>query len=117
MKKIQIRDKHPKSATLMDRYRMVPVLPYWFIVFGIAIKRLNFYTKQEVSSNDLLKAVSRIHDILMWIRIRGSMPLTNRSESGFGSDAGLDPTIFVIDSQDINEKRNKIKKVFLLITF
>ncbi len=27
----------------------------------------------------------RIHDILVWIRIRGSMPLTNGSGSGFGS--------------------------------
>jgi hypothetical protein len=31
----------------------------------------------------LQKAVLRIHDILGWIRIRGSMPLTNGS--GFGS--------------------------------
>jgi hypothetical protein len=33
------------------------------------------------------KPVLRIHDILGWIRIRGSMPLTNGSgsESGFGS--------------------------------
>jgi hypothetical protein len=30
-------------------------------------------------------AVFRIHDILVWIRIRGSMPLTNGSGSGFGS--------------------------------
>ena len=27
------------------------------------------------------KAVLRIHDILVWIRIRGSMPLTNGSGS------------------------------------
>jgi hypothetical protein len=30
-----------------------------------------------------LKAVLRIHDILGWIRIRGSMPPTNESGSGF----------------------------------
>ncbi len=32
----------------------------------------------------LVKAVFRIHDILVWIRIRGSMPLTNGSGSGSG---------------------------------
>ncbi len=32
------------------------------------------------------QAVLRIHDILGWIRIRGSMPLTNGS--GFGSGYG-----------------------------
>jgi hypothetical protein len=31
---------------------------------------------------DSYPAVLRIHDILVWIRIRGSMPLTNRSEIG-----------------------------------
>jgi hypothetical protein len=45
------------------------------------------------------QAVLRIHDILMWIRIRvwiiGSMPLTN---------ADPDPAIFVIDLQDANKK-------------
>ncbi len=30
-------------------------------------------------------SVLRIHDILVWIRIRGSMPLTNGSECGSGS--------------------------------
>ncbi len=34
----------------------------------------------------------RIHDILVWIRIRGSMPLTNGSGSG-----SPDPSIFIID--------------------
>jgi hypothetical protein len=43
-------------------------------------------------------AVLRIHDILLWIRIRirGSMPLTN------GSGSGSDPSIFTIDLQDAN---------------
>jgi hypothetical protein len=31
---------------------------------------------------DREEAVFRIHDILGWIRIRGSMPLTNGSGSG-----------------------------------
>jgi hypothetical protein len=31
------------------------------------------------------KAVLRIHDILVWIWIRGSMPLTNGSGFGSGS--------------------------------
>ncbi len=52
------------------------------------------------------KAVLQIHDILVWIRIRGSMPLTN----------GPDPAIFVIDLQEANKKLISTK-VFLLITF
>ncbi len=39
------------------------------------------------------KAVLRIHDILMWIRIRGLM------------DPDPDPAFFVIDLQDANKKR------------
>jgi hypothetical protein len=45
--------------------------------------------------------VLRIHDILVWIRIRGSMPLTNGSGSGFGSGSCY---IFVIGLQDANKK-------------
>ncbi len=41
----------------------------------------------------------RIHDILVWIRIHGSMPLTNNP----------DPAIFVIDLQDGNKKRILLK--------
>jgi hypothetical protein len=54
-------------------------------------------------------AVLRIHDILGWIRIRirGSMPLTNGSGTGFGSGSGriLDPVpvFFVIDLQDASK--------------
>jgi hypothetical protein len=35
------------------------------------------------SGRGYLEAVLRIHDILMWIRIRGSMPLTNGSGTGY----------------------------------
>ncbi len=45
----------------------------------------------------------RIHDILVWIRIRGSMPLTNGSRSGSGS-------IFINDLQDANKNLIKKKK-------
>jgi hypothetical protein len=40
--------------------------------------------------------VLRIHDILGWIRIRGSMPLTNgsRSGSGFGSGSWIRILLF-----------------------
>jgi hypothetical protein len=41
-----------------------------------------------------LRPVFRIHDILGWIRIRGSMPLTNGSN-----------VIFVLDLQDASKKR------------
>jgi hypothetical protein len=37
----------------------------------------------------------------MWIRIRGSIPLTNEPGSGFDPD----PFIFIIDLQDANKKQ------------
>jgi hypothetical protein len=50
-----------------------------------------------------LKPVLWIHDILVWIRIRGSMPLT------YGSGSDPDPAIFIIDLQDANKKLFKKK--------
>ncbi len=44
----------------------------------------------------------RIHDILVWIQMRGSIPLTNGF--GFGSGFDPDPSIFIIDLQDANKK-------------
>jgi hypothetical protein len=57
-------------------------------------------------------AVLQIHNILVWIRIRGSMPLMDPDP-----DLDLDPAIFVINLQDANKKINLKKRVFLLITF
>jgi hypothetical protein len=56
----------------------------------------------------------RIHDILVWIRIRtrGSMPLTN-----INSDPDPDPAFFVIDLQDVNKKLIHLKKCFCLLLF
>jgi hypothetical protein len=56
----------------------------------------------------MLKAVLRIHDILVWIRIRGSMHLTNGSGSGFGSGS------VIIDLQD-TKKTNFLKKIFCIL--
>jgi hypothetical protein len=54
--------------------------------------------------------VFRIHDILVWIRIRGSMPLTNGlMDLDPDSDPDPDPSIFIIDLQDANKKRIKKK--------
>ncbi len=52
-----------------------------------------------------LFSVFRIHDILVWIRIRirGSMPLTLPPDPD--PDADADPAIFVIDLQDTNKKQ------------
>jgi hypothetical protein len=41
------------------------------------------YWADRKASSTSLKSVLRIHDILVWIWIRGSMPLTNKSGSGF----------------------------------
>jgi hypothetical protein len=55
-----------------------------------------------------LGAVFRIHNILVWIRIRRSMPLTNGSGSAdpclWLIDPVSDPSIFVIDLQDASKK-------------
>jgi hypothetical protein len=58
-------------------------------------------------------SVLRIHDILAWIRIRRSMPLTN----GPDSDPDPDAAIFVTDLQDA--KRKLILKInfFCLLLF
>jgi hypothetical protein len=55
----------------------------------------------KVTNNNIYTPVFRIHDILVWIRIRicGSMPLTN----GSGSWDPY-PAIFVIDFQDASKK-------------
>jgi hypothetical protein len=41
-----------------------------------------------------LKALLRIHDILLWIRIHGSMPMTNGSGFGCGSGCGFRNLLF-----------------------
>ncbi len=48
----------------------------------------------DVIGTKVIRAVFRIHDILVWIRIRisGSMPLTNGS--GFGSGCGSESGYF-----------------------
>ncbi len=55
------------------------------------------------------KPVLRIHDILGWIRIRGSMPLTNGS--GFGS------WYYRRWPSRCQQKTNFFNTIFLLITF
>ncbi len=46
----------------------------------------------------------QIHNILLWIRIRGSMPLTNGSGCGSGFGSGCGSCYFIIDLQDANKK-------------
>jgi hypothetical protein len=59
------------------------------------------------------KPMLRIHDILVWIRIRAPDPgsvLLIRDP-----DPDADPSIFITDLQDANKKL--IKKVYLYTTF
>jgi hypothetical protein len=56
----------------------------------------------------------RIHDILVWIRIRGSMPLTNGSGSWI---LDPDPAIFVTDLQDANKKIILVTNFFCRLLF
>ncbi len=55
------------------------------------------------------KAVFRIHDILVWIWIRGSIPLTNGSGFGFGS-------CYFRHWPSRRQQNTSFKKVFLLFT-
>jgi hypothetical protein len=55
--------------------------------------------------------VFRIHDILVWIRIRRSMPLTNKSWSGFG--CGI---CYFRHWPSRCQQKTNLKKVFLLIS-
>jgi hypothetical protein len=50
-------------------------------------KYKNTYSTERAHETvtESLLAVLQIYDILVWIRIRGSMPLTNGSGSGFGA--------------------------------
>ncbi len=81
-----------------------------------ALKRSSSTTACRYSSfsstpNNQLKEVFRIHDILVWIRIRGSMPLTNGSGSGSGS------CYFRHWPSRCQHKTNFLTQFFLLVTF
>ncbi len=58
------------------------------------------------------EAVFRIQDILVWIRIHGSITWLMDQDP----DSDPDTTIFIIDLQDANKKLI-LKKFFLIITF
>jgi hypothetical protein len=60
-------------------------------------------------------AVLRIHDILGWIRIRGSMPLTNGS--GFGSGSWIRILLFSSLTFRMPAKNKFFTQFFMLITF
>ena len=62
-----------------------------------------------IGEQSVFPPVLRIHDILVWIRIRGSMPLRN-PDPGSGSWIQIldpDPAIFVIDIH-IQDARKKL---------
>ncbi len=74
-----------------------------------------FYKKKAAEQTYI--PVFRIHDILVWIRIRilGSMPLTNGS--GFRSGSGCESFYFHHWPSSCQQKTNWFKKVFRYITF
>ncbi len=61
----------------------------------------------------ILKSVFRIHEILGWIRIRGSMPLT----SGSGSGSWIRILLFSSLTFKMPTKNKFLTQCFLLITF
>jgi hypothetical protein len=61
-------------------------------------KLLKFFNlchkKPDTDPIHMFLPVLQIHDILGWIRIRGSIPLTNESGSGFGSESWIRILLF-----------------------
>ncbi len=86
--KIRIRDKHPGSATLL--LGLINLLLFVFswrtrLAGSCRPRLLGFqaHTRPRLLSLWLWAAVLRIHEILVRIRIRGFIPLTNRSGSSY----------------------------------
>jgi hypothetical protein len=61
------------------------------------------------------KTVLRIHDILVWIRIRGSMPLTNGSGFGYGSGCGSGSFYFHFQKKSQNSENQGLSHYFCLM--
>ncbi len=78
IKKIRIRDKHQPQ-----KIYNVPVLLEYELLWcgGIVVCGVGWLDDGCEGVLVALMAVLRIHDILVWIRIRRSMPLTNGSGS------------------------------------
>ncbi len=74
-------------------------------------ERLTNHRQVFICSSCVVLAVFRIHDILMWIRIRGSMPLIYGSGSGSGS------CYFRHWPSRRQQKTNLKKKFFCLLLF
>jgi hypothetical protein len=68
------------------------------ILHTVSIQFIKRNGDTSIGGTDALNPVLRIRDILVWFRIRGSMPRL------MDPDADLDPAIFVIDLQDANKK-------------
>jgi hypothetical protein len=106
MEKIRIRDKHPVSATLLGSHLVWleeelvlgageagggALRPHQLgpeqvgaalqLLAHLATETRHLRGNQVYRKHQSCIAVFRIHDNLVWIRIRGSMPLTNGSGS------------------------------------
>jgi hypothetical protein len=66
------------------------------VILGGAQEGWTGFTLEPPRGEVVFLAWLRINDILVWIRIRGSMPLTTGSGSG--------PSIFIINHQDAKKK-------------
>ncbi len=66
--------KRSTASCVSGRLGLIPRRQMTIVILILKINRYH-----------ALPAVLRIHDILVWIRIRGSMPLTNGSGCGSGS--------------------------------
>jgi hypothetical protein len=95
----------PNGFFLVVFFFLGGVWVFWFFIYLPRREFLGFFQFQEYFKvHPDFKSVLRIHDILGWIRIRGSMPLTNGSGSGsWVRILDPDPAIFVIDLQDASK--------------
>ncbi len=84
---------HPGSVKSQVRIRMLPLS-----------------SKNSKENLDLFCAVFWIHDFLVWIRIRGSMPLTNGSGCGSGS-------FYFYHRPSRCQQKTNLKKKFFCIEF
>jgi hypothetical protein len=80
------------------------------LVSGSVARPLSPSTHQLFSYS---RTAASVHDILVWIRIRGSMPLTN----GSGSGSGFGLFLFSLLTFNLPTKTNLKKQFFCILIF
>ncbi len=88
---LSYKNSHKRHSSALYSF---PTIPQLALHMMLALQTffsflIDPHSRQRASCyRGLPSTVLRIHDILVWIRIRGSMPLTNGSGSGWGFGSG-----------------------------